>query len=114
MQIMHKIPAIGAAAIATALMSQPVEAQREMVELLRYSTGRQELLAQKEAVQVLACQHNSKATEMIILVDWPTLTQIDLRGCPNLTNLAILAKIGTQQSKIDRDNDNQDQRIARR
>ena len=94
MQIKHKILAIGAAVIASAIMSQqPAQAQNKLAGLVRYPTETKELQV-SDTLRTLYCQHNSQATELIPLADLPQLERINLHGCANLTNLVILAKIG--------------------
>ena len=99
MQIMHKIPAIGAAAIASAVMSQqPAQAQNKLAGLVRYPTGTKELQV-SDTLRTLYCQHNSQVTELILFADLPQLERINLHGCVNLTNLVILAKMGRKPSQ---------------
>lgn len=95
MQTMHKILAIGAAAIASAACQQPAQAQTELIGLLRYPTGMQELYANKN-IQSLKLDNDTKVTEIIIPAELPNLEFMRMQGCANLTNLVFLAKIGTQ------------------
>ena len=94
--MMHKILAIGAAAIATAVMSQqPAQAQTELIGLLRYPTGMQELYVDKN-IQSLKLDNDTKVTEIIIRAELPRLTDLVINENHNLTNLTLLAPIGTK------------------
>ena len=88
---MRKILAIGAAAIATAVMSQqPAQAQSELIGLLRCPTGMQELYADKN-IQSLKLDNDTEVTEIIILAELPRLTDLVINENHNLTNLTLLA-----------------------
>lgn len=77
---MHKILTLGAAIIATAVMSQqPAQAQNKLAGLVRYSTETKELQVQPTTLKILQIQ----------IAEVPT---------PNSANLASQRRAGRNQS----------------